>query len=161
MTRGHIERTILHCMVGETPERYVPTTVGGVLDPLTAVIERGNYGNVGPRAGDAGPLVQQSSIRRTFSQLAEKGLIQRVADLTPAQLRDPRYDLGTLADDGDPTDPGDYSRTSDDARVTDWILTDAGRREVERLDAAFARELDELAARYGRPRGETTDRIDC
>ncbi|UPW01931.1 hypothetical protein M0R88_07490 [Halorussus gelatinilyticus] len=41
------------------------------------------------------------------------------------------------------------------------FLTDEGRHEVERLDARYAAEMDDLAARYGRPRGETTTRIDA
>jgi hypothetical protein len=105
--------------------------------------------------------VRKSSIRRTFTQLAEKGLVRRVEELSESQLREPRFDLGTLDPGGDPGDPSAYSRTSDDARVTDWILTDAGRREVDRLDERYAQELDELAARYGRPRGETIARIDA
>lgn len=158
LTNGHIERTILHCMVGSDPDRYQPTRVSAVLDPLAAVIERGGYGNVGMR--NDSPTVRKSSVRRTFTQLAEKGLIQRVDDLGPADLRADRFDLGDLEGD-DPDDPRAYTKVSDDARVTDWILTDEGRAEVDRLDARYAAELDELAARYGRGRGETTARVDA
>ena len=77
--------------------------------------------------------------------------------LAGVQPRDRR--LGTC--DGDPEELSGYSRLSDDARVTDWILTADGVREVERLDARFRAELDELAGRYGRPPGETTTRIDA
>lgn len=158
-TSGHIERTILHQMVSDDYQRYTPTTVSDVLHDITSVIERGGYANVGPN-GAAGATVRKSSIRRTFKQLHEKGLVQRVEELTDAEVREPQYDLGTLDSDGESDDPTAYSRTSDDARVTDWILTDDGRREVERLDAQYAEKLDELAARYGRPSGETTARID-
>ncbi|WP_276301423.1 hypothetical protein [Halorussus lipolyticus] len=156
-TSGHIERTILHHMAGDGSEGYAPTTVSGVLDDIAAVIERGDYANVGPK-GSAGATVRKSTVRRTFTQLHEKGLVQRVEELSEDALGDPRFDLGACK--GDPDDPTAYERVSDDARVTDWILTDDGRREVERLDARYADELDELAARYGRKRGETTARVD-
>lgn len=159
-TSGHVERTILHHAVSDDYERYAPTTVSAVLDDIASVIERGGYANIGPE-GAAGATVRKSTIRRTFKQLHEKGLVRRVEELPESALRDQRFDLGTLDEEGDPDDPTDYARTSDDARVTDWILTDAGRREVERLDVRYAEELDELAARYGRPRGETTARIDA
>lgn len=158
-TSGHVERTILHRLCGEETDRYRPSTVSDVLDDIAAVIERGDYGNVGMR-NDA-PTVRKSSVRRTFTQLADKGLVARVADLDPERLRDDRYALGELAADGDPADHSAYANTSEDARVTDWILTPAGREEVRRLDAAYERELDAVAARYGRPRGETTDRVDA
>jgi len=158
LTNGHIERTILHCIVGADPDRYEPTRVSAVLDPLAAVIERGGYGNVGMR--NESPTVRKSSVRRTFTQLAEKGLIQRVESLSATELRADRFDLGPLADGGDPDDRRAYAKVSDDARVTDWILTDEGRAEVDRLDARYAAELDELAARYGRGRGETTTRVE-
>jgi len=158
LTNGHIERTILHCMVGTDPDRYEPTRVSAVLDPLAAVIERGGYGNVGMR--NEAPTVRKSSVRRTFTQLAEKGLIQRVDELAPAELRADRFDLGALTGD-DPDDPRAYAKVSDDARVTDWILTDEGRAEVGRLDARYAAELDKLAARYGRGRGETAARVEA
>ncbi|KZN23868.1 hypothetical protein A4G99_13580 [Haladaptatus sp. R4] len=158
LTSGHVERTILNHMVGDDSERSTPTTVGGVLDDIAAVIRRGEYGNIGPRTAESG-TVRQSTIRRTFTQLREKGLVRRVEELSESELREDRFDLGTS--NGDRADPNAYSETSDDSRVTDWILTDNGRQEVERLDARYAAELDELAARYGRPRGETTDRIDA
>ncbi len=158
LTSGHVERTILHHMVGDDSERSTPTTVGGVLDDIAAVIKRGGYANIGPKTAESG-TVRQSTVRRTFMQLREKGLVRRVEELSESELRDDRFDLGTS--NGDPSDPTAYSKTSDDARVTDWILTDDGRREIERLDARYTAELDELAARYGRPRGETTDRIDA
>ncbi|NEU58459.1 hypothetical protein [Halorussus sp. MSC15.2] len=160
LTSGHVERTILHHMTGEDADRSAPTTVSGVLDDVAGVIERGDYANIGPK-GAAGATVRKSTIRRTFSQLAEKGLVRRVEDLAASELRDSRFDLGPLDADGVADDPAAYARTSDDARVTDWVLTDEGRREVQRLDARYAAELDELAARYGRPHGETTDRIDA
>jgi hypothetical protein len=159
-TSGHVERTILHHMVGDDYDRYAPTTVSAVLDDVAAVIERGGYANIGPPDATSA-TVRKSTIRRTFKQLCEKGLVQRVEELAESELRDQRFDLGTLDSDGDPDDPSAYPRTSDDARVTDWILTDEGRREVERLDARYAKTLDELAARHGRPRGETTVRVDA
>lgn len=157
-TSGYVERTILHHMAGDDRDRSVPTTVSDVVDVVAAVIERGGYGNVGP-SGTAGAAVRKSSVRRTFTQLRDKGLVERVSALDGAELRDARYALGTP--DGDPEDPASYPATTDDARVTDWVLADAGRREVARLDARYAAELDELAARYGRPRGETTTRVDA
>lgn len=159
-TSGHVERTILHHMAGDDDGRYAPTTVSDVLDEIAAVLERGDYANLGMR-GSAGSNVRKSTIRRTFTQLQEKGLVERVEELSGSELRDSRFDLGSLDDDGDPDDPSAYARTSDDARVTDWILTDEGHREVELLDARYAAELDELAARYGRPRGETTRRVEA
>lgn len=156
-TSGHLERAVLHHMVSESGGAR-PTTVSAVLDDVAAVIERGDYGNIGPR-NTAGAAVRKSSLRRTFTQLREKGLVRRVGDLEPTALQSDRYDLGPAA--GDPTDPAAYARTSDDARVTDWLLTETGRREVARLDARYAAELDALAARYGRPRGETTARVDA
>jgi len=156
-TSGHVERTVLHHMAGAAP---APTTLGAVLDEVAAVIERGGYGNAGPRGGGGAPLVQQSTVRRTFGQLAEKGLVGRVGDLPAENLRGGPVDLGDLVGE-DPTDPAAYAATADDARVTDWYLTDAGRREVDRLDARYEAELDELAARYGRPRGETTERVEA
>jgi len=158
-TRGHIERTILHHMAGEDGT-VKPTTVGQVLPDIAAVIKRGGYANVGPNGAEKG-TVRKSTIRRTFTQLHEKGLVRRVGELAESELRSDEFDLGTLPADGDPTDPGAYSRTSDDARVTDWVLTGEGREEVGRLDARYAAEVDELAARYGRPRGETITRIDA
>ncbi len=158
LTSGHVERTILHHMIGDDYERYTPTTVGGVLDDIAAVIRRGGYANIGPKTAKSG-TIRRSTVRRTFMQLREKGLVRRVDDLSESELREDRFDLGIS--DSDPADPNSYSNTSDDARVTDWILTDDGCREVERLDARYAAELDELAARYGRPRGETTERIDA
>lgn len=158
-TSGYVERTVLHHMAGDGDGPSVPTTVGDVLDDVAAVVERGDYGNLGPRGAD-GALVQKSTIRRAFTQLHEKDLVQRVGDLVAPELRDGRFELGTLDPDGDPADPAAYSRTSDDARVTDWLLTTEGQREVRRLDARYADELDDLAARYGRPRGETTVRVD-
>jgi len=137
----------------------VPTRVSDVLEPLAAVIERGDYGNLGMR-NDA-PTVRQSTVRRTFTQLEAKGLVVRVEELDASALASDRYDLGALSEGGDPTDPVDYGGTSDDARVTDWVLTDEGRREVERLDERYQAELDALAARFGRPRGTTTDRVDA
>lgn len=157
-TNGYIERTILHHAAGESYEPYTPTTVGDVLDDIASVIERGDYANVGPETAADG-TVRKSTIRRAFKQLHEKGLVQRVEELTEAERRGDEFDLGTPGDD--PDDLAGYSRLSDDARVTDWILTDGGRREVERLDERYTRELDELAARYGRPSGETTERIDA
>jgi hypothetical protein len=159
-TSGHVERTILNHMVGEDYERYATTTVSAVLDDIAAVIERGDYANIGPK-GATGATVRKSTVRRTFKQLHEKGLVQRVGELSPSELRDQRLELGELDGDGDPDDPTAYSRTSDDGRVTDWVITDAGQREVERLDARYAAALDELAARYGRPRGETNARVDA
>jgi hypothetical protein len=146
-------------MAGDDRRVYLPTTVSDVLEDVASVIERGGYENLGPR-NTAGATVRKSSIRRTFTQLAEKGLVQRVEELSESQLPESRFDLGTPDPDGDPDDPTAYSRTTDDARVTDWILTDDGRREIERLDDRYSEELDELAARYGRPRGETIARID-
>lgn len=157
-TSGHVERTILHSLVEDG--RYVPTTVSDVLDPIASVIDRGGYDNIGPN-GAADVTVRKSTVRRAFARLRDKGLVRRVSDLDPSDIRDDRVDLGQLPDDGDPDDPTAYSRTSDDARVTDWILTDEGRRELQRLDAQYAEELDELAARYGRPAGETTARVDA
>lgn len=158
-TSGHVERTILHRLCGDGTDRFRPSTVSDVLDDVAAVIDRGDYGNVGMR--NEAPTVRKSSVRRTFTQLADKGLVTRVGELDAERLRDDRYDLGELDDDADPADPGAYARTSDDARVTDWVLTPEGREEVRRLDAAYERELDALAARYGRQRGETTDRIEA
>ena len=158
-TSGHVERTILHHMAGDGTEGYAPTTVSGVLDDIARVIERGDYANVGPK-GAAEGTVRKSTIRRTFKQLREKGLVQRVEELAEDELREPRFELGDLESDADPEDPTAYERVSDDARVTDWVLTDAGRREVERLDSRYAAELDDLAARYGRKKGETTARVD-
>lgn len=160
-TSGHVERTVLHTMAGDGDEGLPPTTVGGVLEDVAAVVERGGYGNVGPRGGDGRPLVQQSTVRRTFGQLADKGLVGRVEDLSEAELRDGPVDLGELSEGGDPADPADYAETADDARITDWYLTEEGRREVDRLDERYAAELDDLAARYGRPRGETTERVEA
>ncbi|WP_162224376.1 hypothetical protein [Halorussus amylolyticus] len=163
-TNGYIERTILHCMADRSDvadgsdESYAPATVGDVLDAIASVIERGDYANVGPKTATTG-TVRKSTIRRALTQLREKNLVQRVEDLTESERTSDRFDLGTLR--GDPDDVTNYARTSDDARVTDWILTDDGRHEIDRLDARYAAELDELAARYGRPRGETTDRIDA
>lgn len=159
-TSGHVERTIVHHLAGADADRSGPTTVGDVLEDVAAVVERGDYGNPGIRNPEA-TNVRQSTIRRTFGQLAEKGLVQRVADLDPERLREDRFALGELDPGGDPEDPAAYARTADDARVTDWVLTDEGRREVERLDARYEAELDALAARHGRPRGETTARVDA
>ncbi|WP_135854827.1 hypothetical protein [Halorussus salinus] len=159
-TSGHVERTILNHMVGDDHESDAPTTVSGVLDDVAAVIERGDYANIGPQ-GAANVTVRKATVRRTFTQLAEKGLVRRVSDLAPSELRDSRFDLGALEDGEAADDPTAYARTTDDARVTDWILTDEGRREVERLDARYEAEVDDLAARYGRPHGETTARIDA
>jgi len=156
-TSGHVERTVLHCMV-DADGRYVPTRVSDVLEPLAAVIERGDYGNLGPRNEHA--TVQRSSVRRTFGQLAEKGLIVRVADLDAGALASDRYAFGELDAGGDPHDPGAYAATSDDGRVTDWVLTEAGAAELGRLDAVYAAELDALAARFGRPPGATTARVE-
>lgn len=152
-TSGHVERTILHALAGDG-ETVRPATVGSTLPAITAVIERGEYGNLGPRAERG--VAQKSTVRRAFGQLAEKGLVRRVtaADDLPEWV-----DLGERT--GDAGDVTDYEHVSDDGRVTDWVLTAAGRREVERLDARYAAELDELAARYGRPRGETTTRVDA
>lgn len=157
-TSGYVERTILHHMMGDEYDCYTPTTVSDVLDDVVSVIERGGYANIGPDAA-AGATVRKSTIRRAFKQLHEKGLVQRVEELDEPDLRDRRFDLGMPGDD--PGNPATYSGTSDDARVTDWILTDVGRREVERLDARYADRLDELAARYGRPAGETTVRVEA
>jgi len=157
LTSGHVERTILHYMAGEPPR---PATVGAVSAVVGAVIERGGYANLGPSTAADG-TVRKSTIRRAFGQLREKGLVRRVEELSADDLRSGRYDLGELSPDGDPADPAAYAGTSDDARVTDWVLTEAGSREVERLDARYAAELEQLAARYGRPHGETTTRIDA
>lgn len=157
-TSGHVERTVLHHLAGAASE---PTTLGDVLDDVAAVIDRGGYGNAGPRGGGDQPLVQQSTVRRAFGQLADKGLVGRVEDLPETELRDGPVDLGVLVDGGDPADPADYAATADDARVTDWYLTREGQLEVDRLDARYAAALDDLAARYGRPRGETTERVDA
>lgn len=155
-TSGHVERAVLGQMV--TPDgRRRPTTVGDVLPAVGAVVERGGYGNVGPRSPTT--VVRKSSIRRTFGQLEEKELIRRVESLPVDQLRADRNALGPLEGE-DPTEPGSYARVSNDGRVTDWLLTEEGRRELNRLDARYATELDELAARYGRPPGETTARVD-
>jgi|GEM_PF-6543200 len=155
-TSGHVKRTVLHCLArGDGP-----LTVSQAMEPIAAVIERGGYGNAGPRGGNGAPLLQKSTVRRAFSQLREDGFVRRVEDLPEVVLREGGFDLGEL-DGDDPADPTAYAKTSDDARVTDWVLTAAGRREVDRLDAAYERELDELAARYGRPRGETTERVDA
>lgn len=158
-TSGHIERTIIHHLAGNTDGRYRPATVSDCLEDVMAVIERGNYGNLGLRTNAT--TVRKSSLRRTFTQLADKGLVERVTDLDPDRLADDRFALGAIEPGGDPTDPSAYAGTSDDARVTDWILTTDGQREVARLDARYERELDELAARFGRQRGETTARIDA
>ena len=159
-TSGHVEWTVLHRMAGSGDARPEPTTVGTVSDAVGAIIERGGYANVGPNTAAAG-TVRKSTIRRTLTGLHEKGFVRRVADLDLEELRDDRVDLGELPEGGDPADPAAYSGTSDDARVTDWLLTEAGEREVGRLDARYESELDDLAARYGRPRGETTDRVDA
>jgi hypothetical protein len=158
-TSGHVERTILHVMVGEGMDRFTPTTVSGVLDAVASVVDRGNYGNPGMRTNDT-TAVRKSTIRRAFAQLEDKGLVQRVDDLDADSLSADRYDLGSLAPDGDAADPDDYERTTDDARVTDWIPTGAGVEEVRHLDERLGEKLDDLVAQYGRPRGETTDRID-
>jgi hypothetical protein len=155
-TSGHVERAILGAMV-DSNGRYPPTRVSDVLPAVRAVVERGDYGNVGPRSPTT--VVRKSSVRRTFGQLEEKGLVRRVERLSVDELRADRHALGALEGE-DPTDPRSYARVSDDGRVTDWLLTDDGHRELERLDARFAAELDELAARYGRPPGETTARIE-
>jgi hypothetical protein len=159
VTSGHIERTILHRMAGSGTDGHQPTTVSDAIDSVAAVLERGDYRNLGPR-NDTGGTVQKSSLRRSFNQLEEKGLIRRVTDLDEQALRSDRYDLGAVSEGGDPTNPADYAKTTDDARVTDWILTKAGSAEVQRLDEQYAAELDDLAARYGRPPGATLDRID-
>lgn len=156
-TSGYIQRTVLHHMAGSSYEPYTPSTVGGVAEAVADVIERGDYANAGPRA-DAG-IARRSTIRRALNQLEERGLIRRVEDLTADELAGDRIDLG--AREGDAGDVTDYERVTDDARVTDWILTDAGRDEVARLDAAYEAELDALAAKYGRRRGETTRRIEA
>lgn len=155
-TSGHVERAVLGAMV-DSERRHPPTRVSDVLPAVRAVIERGDYGNVGPRSPTT--VVRKSSVRRTLGQLEEKGLVRRVESLSADELRADRHALGELEGD-DPTDPASYARVSDDGRVTDWILTDEGHREIERLDARFAAELDDLAARYGRPPGETTARIE-
>lgn len=156
-TSGYIERTILHHLAGPDPEPRRPSTVGEVLPAIAAVIRRGDYANIAPNGATEG-TVRKSAIRRSFTQLEEKGLVRRVTDLSEAERRSSDVDLGTC--DGDSGDLSGYSRLSDDARVTDWILTADGVREVERLDARYTAELDELAGRYGRPPGETTTRID-
>lgn len=149
-TGGHVERAVLHHLAGAGP-----ATTGELAETVGAVIERGGYGNLGPRSEPA--TVRRSSLRRTLSGLAEKGLVVRVAELSPDRLAD----AGLGEPDGDPADPGAYPATSDDGRVTDWLLTEAGRAEVSRLDARYEAALDEVAARHGRPRGETTDRVDA
>lgn len=155
-TSGYVERTVLNQLV-DADGRFVPTRVSDVLEPLTSVIGRGDYANVGPRNEHA--TVQRSSVRRTFAQLEEKGLVVRVEDLPAEALAGDRYALGSVRAGGDPTDPSDYTDTSDDARVTDWVLTEEGRAELDRLDDRYEAELDALAARFGRARGETTDRV--
>lgn len=155
-TSGHVERAVLGAML-DPDGRCRPTTVGEVLPAVRGVVERGDYGNVGPRS--PATVVRRSSVRRTFGQLDQKGLVQRVEDVPVDELRADRNALGPLEGD-DPTDPRSYARVSDDGRVTDWLLTTEGLQEIERLDTRYAAELDELAARYGRPPGETTTRID-
>lgn len=156
-TSGYIERTILHHLAGSDASTRTPSTVGSVVPAVAEVIRRGNYANLGPRGAEDG-TVRRSTIRRAFTQLDDKGLVQRVGELEGAQLDSEKYDLGEC--DGDVADPNSYARTSDDARVTDWILTDEGQAEIERLDTRYEAELDDLAARYGRPRGETRTRIE-
>lgn len=156
-TSGYIERTILHHLAGAEPEPRRPSTVGDVLPDIAAVIKRGNYANIAPNGATDG-AVRKSAIRRSFTQLAEKGLVQRVTGLEESEIASANVDLGDCNDESG--DPAQYSRTSDDARVTDWILTADGIAEVERLDARYNVEIDELAGRYGRPSGETTTRID-
>lgn len=157
-TSGYVERTILHHLAGSSVETRQPSTVGKVLDDVAAVIERGDYANLGPNGAKKG-TVRKSTIRRAFTQLQDKDLVQRVDELDPEQLQSDTIDLGDH--DGDPTAASNYDNTADDARVTDWILTDEGAREIARLDARYTRELDEIAARYGRPRGETTSRVEA
>ena len=154
-TSGHVERAVLGAML-DPDGRCRPTTVSDVLPSVRGVVERGDYGNVGPRS--PATVVRKSSVRRTLGQLGQKGLVRRLEEVPVDELRADRNALGPLEGD-DPTDPGSYARVSDDGRVTDWLLTAEGRRELERLDARYAAELDELAARHGRPPGETTTRI--
>jgi len=155
-TSGHVERAILHHAAGSGAP-YAPTTAGEVAETVAAVIERGDYGNEGPRAPTS--VARKSTVRRACNRLAEAGFLRRVESLSPAELDDERFDLG--APGAEPTDPAGYERVTDDARVTDWLLTPEGAREVERLDAAYERALDEVAARHGRPRGETTERVEA
>lgn len=157
-TNGYIERTILHHLAGSNPESRTPSTVGAVLPDIAEVIKRGEYANIGPNGAVEG-TVRKSAIRRAFTQLDEKGLVQRVDDLDADTLQSDTFDFGTCT--GDPSDPASYSNTADDARVTNWVLTEEGLAELSRLDARYRSELDELAARYGRLRGETTTRIDA
>ena len=156
-TSGHVKRTVLYCLASRDGG---PMTVGDALEPIGGVVERGGYGNPGPRSNDA-TVVQRSTVRRAFNQLRDDGLVARVVDLDADALAEGPVALGAVEDGGDPADPAAYAATTDDARVTDWVLTDDGRGEVDRLDRAYAAELDDLAARYGRPRGETTARVDA
>lgn len=72
---------------------------------------------------------------RAFHQLEEKGL---VADVEDAQgLAADRYEVA----------PG---YRPDDARRTEWVLTDEGFTEVRRLDERFKQELAALQRRFGR-----------
>lgn len=157
-TSGYIERTILHHLAGQTPEPRSPSTVGAVLPDIAEVIKRGGYANIGPN-GAAEGTVRKSAIRRAFTQLDEKGLVERVTELDAADLQSETFEFGPC--DGDPADPSNYAKTADDARVTNWVPTEEGLAELERLDARYQSELDELAGRYGRPLGDTTNRIDA
>lgn len=157
-TSGYIERTTLHHLAGQDPEPRRPSTVGEVLPAIAAVIKRGDYANIAPNGATEG-TVRKSAVRRSFTQLAEKGLVQRVSELGETTLQSGDVDLGNCT--GEPANPTEYSCVSDDARVTDWILTEDGLAEVRRLDACYTAELNELAGRYGRPSGETDIRIDA
>lgn len=129
-TNGWAERTLLNCLA---------ISQGGELRSRAAGMQdvHGQLKQVAEKTNDTVPDDESVYMtgNRAFHKLHEKGLVEDIEDA--ALVPPSRYDV----------EPG---YTPDDARLTEWVLTEEGFDEVRRLDAQYERELEALRRRFGR-----------
>lgn len=129
-TNGWAERTLLNCLA-ITQDGGIRSDAAGMQDVHPQLME------VAKKPDNEAPDDESVYMtgNRAFHQLHEKGLVENVEEVEG--LSDDRYVV----------EPG-YA--PQDARRTEWVLTEAGIEEVRRLSAKYEEELATLMRRFGR-----------
>lgn len=129
-TSGWAERTLLNCLA-VTRDGRIRSDAAGMQDVKGRLQEVAKMPD--GRAPDDESVYMTGN--RAFHKLHEKGLVKNVTEVDG--LSGDRYVVQA-------------GYTPDDARLTEWVLTEAGIDEVRNLNVRYEQELAKLMRRFGR-----------
>jgi hypothetical protein len=129
LTNGWAERTLLNCLA-VTRDGDIRSDVAGMQDVKARLQE------VAKKPDNQSPDDESVYMtgNRAFHKLHEKGLVEHLEEV---DLSDDRY----VVTEG---------YTPDDARLTEWVLTESGIEEAQRLNDRYEQKLAKLRRRFGR-----------